>query len=309
MDADAVGVIFGDISAGDFFSRSWGKAPALFPGPPERFDGLFGWDDFLALLDRHGPDLHHRLRVVQNGSTLGQHSYTLNDRTTLAGRSARVLPERINALCAGGASLVLSGVRDYGGRLGEFARQLERQLRAPVSVNAYYTPAGNRAFGVHYDPYDVFVLQLLGRKHWKLFGLRTPAPLLDDPADFSNAPETPEQEHVLEAGQALYVPRGVWHVAGTSDASGSLHLTFGVRSHTYADLLERLLNKLKDAEPARARLAVSPNDLGHLAFDEKEILASLETLLRDARGLAPAALGELDSPLGQADSGFSIPRP
>ena len=38
----------------------------------------------------------------------------------------------------------------------------------PVQINAYITPPQNRGFAAHYDVHDVFVLQIAGRKTWRI---------------------------------------------------------------------------------------------------------------------------------------------
>lgn len=37
------------------------------------------------------------------------------------------------------------------------------------STYRYLTPAGSQGFAPHYDDIDAFVLQLEGRKHWKVY--------------------------------------------------------------------------------------------------------------------------------------------
>lgn len=282
----------------EVLSSPSGAQVRILDGPEDRFRDLFDWDELIGILDRHGMDLANRIRIVKSGSTLPQDEFVPRSRPGAAWGS-RVSAEKINQLCAGGASLVLSGVRDYSPRLDAFVRELETQLGAPASANAYYTPPGNRAFGVHYDPYDVVVLQILGKKRWQTFGRRTPVPLLDDKPDFKNPPEQPELEHTLREGEALYVPRGWWHVASTSETSGSLHLTLGFRQRTYADLLDQLVSRLKATDPARATLPRS----------ESEVQASLGELFRQAMLLAPEVLRELEDAVAPPADGFALQRP
>jgi hypothetical protein len=276
---DPLGLILGDASVDEFFSIHWDLRPKVFPGCAGRFMELLSWEEFVGILDRHHVDFAARLRLVQDGRTLSPESFELPAQFSLPAGAARVSPARINELCAGGASIVLSGIRDYSCRLRGFAQQLELQLRAPVSVNAYYTPPGSRAFGVHYDPYDVFILQALGQKDWKLYGRTIPNPLVHEKGDFSKAPEHPEEERTLREGEALYVPRGYWHAASTSDVCGSLHLTVGVRSYTYLDLLYSLAEKLRDTDLARAKLRMSVDESGRIAPEESKIHSDLEELM------------------------------
>lgn len=259
------------------------------------------------MLEKRWVDLtSSRLRIVKEGKALDQESFATDANLARSGTRSFVSPAKINELCRGGASIVLSGIRDYSPRLWELALDLERRFRCPVSVNAYYTPPGNQAFRIHYDPYDVFILQIGGKKLWRLFGLRKPSPLLEEKGDFDAAPEVPEEEILLEEDQVLYVPRGHWHAASTSPESGSFHLTVGVRSFTYHDLVRSLVQKLKATDLAREALPVCRSESGHASFDESRIRASLEELWRNAGTLAPESLEALMNELGRVEGGFAI---
>ncbi len=72
------------------------------------------------------------------------------------------------ALLADGATLVLQGLHRTWPPLVGFGSQLADELGHPVQINAYITPPQNRGFAPHYDVHDVFVLQVSGRKRWRL---------------------------------------------------------------------------------------------------------------------------------------------
>ena len=38
-----------------------------------------------------------------------------------------------------------------------------------VGANVYLTPPGTQGFAPHFDDVDVFILQLEGKKHWRLY--------------------------------------------------------------------------------------------------------------------------------------------
>ena len=38
-----------------------------------------------------------------------------------------------------------------------------------VGANVYLTPPGTQGFAPHFDDVDVFLLQLEGKKHWRLY--------------------------------------------------------------------------------------------------------------------------------------------
>ena len=76
----------------------------------------------------------------------------------------------------------------------DFARDLGAALAQPLQVNAYLTPPGNQGFATHYDTHDVFVLQVDGRKRWRIHPPVLPDPLERQPwggrADEVAAPPT-----------------------------------------------------------------------------------------------------------------------
>jgi lysine-specific demethylase/histidyl-hydroxylase NO66 len=53
----------------------------------------------------------------------------------------------------------------------------------------------------------------------------------------------------LKAGDILYLPRGFIHCAKTDSRHDSLHVTISVaQTHTYSNLLEKVVNKLVEAK-------------------------------------------------------------
>ena len=49
-----------------------------------------------------------------------------------------------------------------------------RRLFMVVNIffNRYLTPAGTQGFAPHYDDIEAFILQLEGKKHWRLYSPR-----------------------------------------------------------------------------------------------------------------------------------------
>lgn len=122
-----------------------------------------------------------------------------------------------------------------------------------MGANAYLTPADSQGFAPHYDDIEAFVLQLEGKKKWKLYsvvddGESTPSSL--ELPRFSSRNLTDEEigepfmEVVLEEGDLLYFPRGVVHQAVALPDAHSLHVTLSTfQKHSFGDLLEKLMPK------------------------------------------------------------------
>jgi mannose-6-phosphate isomerase-like protein (cupin superfamily) len=103
-----------------------------------------------------------------------------------------------------------------------FTRQLASELSHTVQANAYLSPGGGaKGLARHADEHDVFVLQIEGAKQWDIDGLGA---------------------FTMTAGDVLYMPRGAQHAAHTEGAP-SLHVTIGVATATYRDVLRRAVDR------------------------------------------------------------------
>jgi len=108
-------------------------------------------------------------------------------------------------------------------------------------ANCYVTPPHSQAVPPHADDRDVFVIQLVGSKDWKVYGivpvpfpypqeqvgkqgLEVPPPILNGPLAISTT---------LRPGDVLYMPRGFVHEASCSD-SLSLHVTVALATHDWS---------------------------------------------------------------------------
>jgi hypothetical protein len=170
-------------------------------------------------------------------------------------------PEALAAQYADGATLVLQSVHRLHPPVAAFCRELATELGHPTQCNAYLTPGGqNQGFDFHHDTHDVFVLQVSGRKRWIVHEPVVRLPLSSQPqAGAHLVPEgaEPLMDVELLAGDALYLPRGYVHAALTTD-DDSVHLTVGVLSTTWYDVLRDVLSLAEQQEQFRDALPVQP---------------------------------------------------
>lgn len=141
----------------------------------------------------------------------------------------------------------------------ELCAHLQEYFGFPVGCSSYLTPAATQGFPPHYDDVEIFVLQLEGRKRWRLYHRpdegTAPSPRVT--TEFSQAAlGEPFRELVLEAGDVMYFPRGVVHQAVADPTAPSLHLTFSTyQRHTWRDLLALALAHDTSATAALSALA------------------------------------------------------
>jgi len=139
---------------------------------------------------------------------------------------------------AEGSTIVMSGLHEYHSGLGELVSHLSKTFYHKFQTNVYITPKSSQGFKVHYDTHDVFVLQIQGKKTWKVYGenpLTLPNKMQEfEPGKYEHGPMIEELE--LRAGDILYIPRGVMHQAETDDEL-SIHVTLGWLGFTWTDLI------------------------------------------------------------------------
>lgn len=114
------------------------------------------------------------------------------------------------------------------------ASSVSECLQLPCAVNVYITPPGARGLARHYDDHCAFVLQLAGRKRWRVCtracGAFIPRLFARRGAPRCSPACTP-LEVQLARGDVLYVPRGAPHDATAADDAGSeasVHATLAV---------------------------------------------------------------------------------
>lgn len=162
--------------------------------------------------------------------------------------NGRVIPSQILKYVSEGATLILSGLHDFIPNLSLFCAFLLKEFGHRFQTNIYITPKQSQGFNIHYDTHDVFVLQVQGRKKWRLYEnnpIKLPNKMQDFEAD-KYSPGPLAHEFILEEGDLLYIPRGMMHDADTLDEM-SVHITTGMLGYTWTDMLiEGILNLSKN---------------------------------------------------------------
>lgn len=233
---------------------------------------MLSLDDIDSLLTERGLR-YPALRMVKEGNTLPPSSYTKRARIQSRELTDLVDPGRVYELFGDGATIVLQALHRHWTPLAHFCRDLELALTHPVQVNVYLTPPVAQGLDIHYDTHDVFVLQVSGIKHWKVWHREFDSPLAhqkrtgryEDPGDAAIDVE-------LKPGDVLYIPRGFLHAAQTLDRE-SAHLTIGILNYTWLDALRTILEAAETEPSFRRSLPVGfADDPAMFANDVAEAL-------------------------------------
>jgi ribosomal protein L16 Arg81 hydroxylase len=232
-------------SSGDFLAEHWQKSALLIRGNEQaRFQILLPATDIEAVL----------LMADKLPS----------DAVELVGKASEIEAEQstspgVKEFFLQGSTIRIRGIEKHSGPLTELCRNIEEELGFPTRANLYCTPAGARGFDLHFDTHEVLILQLLGKKKWRVYEstFRLPLeyvpPLIfeDDRAALKRArgarPAGQDGiseaelgplalEESLDAGDCLYLPRGFVHRAESLDEA-SVHLSIGIHVLTWLDLL------------------------------------------------------------------------
>ena len=266
----------------DFAEQYWGRRPLLTRAAqlPARFDDLLGESAVDELLSRRGLRTPF-LRMAKDGDIVAPARYTRGGGAG-AGAGDQVADDMVLQQLDCGATLVLQALHRTWPPLVTFGSQLSGELGHPVQINAYVTPPQNRGFAAHYDVHDVFVLQVAGRKQWRVHSPVLAEPLRDQPWDqrrtavAQRARETPLIDEVLAPGDALYLPRGYLHSA-VAIGELSIHLTVGVHPLTRYQLVRHLLDAAASDPALRMSLPMGV-DLGDPAVLEPHLRDTVSAL-------------------------------
>lgn len=263
------------VSPDQFFEEHYEQAPLLVARQePGRYADLLSIDAIDAFVD--GADIRSgMLDMVRSTGRIAGERYTSAD--------GRIVGSAVASDYLNGATIILPQLHESMPQLGQFCRSLEAALSCHVQTNVYLTPPGNQGFNTHYDNHDVFVLQIAGSKSWRFYGTPVTTPYRGEgfvPGQY-DAGEVSENR-TLEPGDCLYVPRGLMHDAPNVGDEPSLHITVGLITKTWADLVLEATSELALEEPAFRRSL--PAGFARADFDReaaREQFAELTRLIAD----------------------------
>jgi ribosomal protein L16 Arg81 hydroxylase len=231
------------------------------------------WDALNEILECHKPSAFS-MKLFREGRQVEPHLYIDGE-----GGKALLNAGGLIANLSQGASLVMDGIEELAPLVKDLAGAFQDMFEAVITVNLYASWGRQNAFNRHWDQQEVFVLQLAGRKEWKVYAPTRPVPLREDPEQPAEPDSPPVWEGIMEDGDMLYMPRGWWHIATPLDEP-SLHLSFSLEPPNGADFLRWWLPRLLKNADVRQNLPLGLN----AAVREDYFARLLKSMLADGRG-------------------------
>ncbi|MEI8027379.1 MAG: cupin domain-containing protein [Pseudomonadota bacterium] len=214
-------IFWGDISLEQFLSEYWQKKPLLMRGALPSFQTPISPDELAGLSTEEGTT--SRLVI----------------RKTLSDWEVRYGPfenEEFSKLPTENFTLLVQEVECYS----QEVLQLKRKFRflpdwRMDDVMVSYAANGG-GVGPHVDYYDVFLVQAMGRRHWKIGKLLDHEPEYREDLDLRIMKEFhPVEDWILEPGDILYLPPMVPH-DGVAIGE-AMTFSMGFRSPAYDEML------------------------------------------------------------------------
>lgn len=283
MDVTQALPLLGGISPQVFMKRYWQKKPLLVRQAVPGFKPLLDRAQLFELAANE--DAQTRMVIQEPGSKPGW-------RFKHGPFQRRALPP----LKQPGWTILVQGVDLHHDRVHALMNQFRfvPDARLDDLMISFATDGGG--VGPHYDSYDVFLLQALGQRRWRI-GRQKDLSLQPDVPLKILANFEPEVEYVLEPGDLLYLPPRYAHdgVAVGECMTYSIGFRIPNRAELARELLQRLAEEAEEEvglslyrdpdQPALDQPAEIPARMLEFAQD------ALQDALQDSRALA-RGLGE-----------------
>ncbi len=182
--------------------------------------------------------------------------------------STKIIGERVINLAANGNTVRVRAIDQFNDNIDLLRKKMMGIFRFNVTANAYYSSYPAEGITPHYDIRHTFIVQLDGSKEWSIGNKINQTPRHDFRPFNSVKYYDKKETFILNAGEILYVPPGLWHQTRTIDQNYSLHLALGVTTADWYDMFRVYLTHLMKKYPIfREHIPFTIKD-GKLSFSE-----------------------------------------
>ena len=161
-----------------------------------------GWEALKALIARgEYPRGRGDIRVSKESENLPEGQWT---------KDGKLDAGKLEIHLARGYNVVITHLEPLVPSLGAICEEVRTCLHERSFAGVIVTTGADGAFRRHYDPEDLFIIQVEGSKRWQIF-----APPVTHPIDGMRKPPVPDSapvfDEVLREGDVLLLPGGNWH--------------------------------------------------------------------------------------------------
>merc|ERR1712168_1279458 len=227
--------LLGETTLDDFFATYWEKKPLVVRrNDAEFYGGIFSLATMKEVLKGNELYFEGDVNVCR---------YVNNDKE-LMNEDRQITADDVDELMQQQATFQFHHPQRYVDELWNAMEKLETYFGSLVGSNVYITPKDSQGLAPHCDDVEIFVMQLEGKKEWKLY-----KPMVELSRDYTQDLlqediGEPILEVTLEAGDMLYFPRGVIHQAKTIGDSHSTHISVSTyQQNTWGDFMNHAVTQ------------------------------------------------------------------
>lgn len=144
----------------EFFNSYWEKAPLFVSRKNAEY--------YTSIISSEKLDHIVRNNSLHYTKNIDVVTYENGKRETM-NAEGRAIPSALWDFYANGCSIRVLNPQSYSQKLHTMISTLQEYFGNMVGANLYLTPPGSQGFAPHYDDIEAFILQIEGRKHWKLY--------------------------------------------------------------------------------------------------------------------------------------------
>lgn len=277
-----------------FFHRFWEQGPCLVKNcDASRFEALLSISEIDQLLASGGLR-YPAYRIVRDFKT--EVPLEMQSKQAASRRTTACILQKVADSYSAGATILLQSLERRWPPLIALSNAMRDTMKFAIQANAYLTPPNAQGFPIHYDSHDVLLLQISGKKNWRVWEgvvekpVKTQKFLIPyEDVERICADRIPLIDAELSSGSVLYIPRGFPHEGKSLDAD-SLHITLGFFPARLADAvvstIHSSLNELSNERSARrsifsALVRDDPSELGAIIdalYARSTVLAVKQTV-------------------------------
>ncbi|HKK30211.1 MAG TPA: cupin domain-containing protein [Alphaproteobacteria bacterium] len=248
-----------------FLEEIRGKQWLHIEASPDKVGTLLDWGGLNRLMNMEVWNHQNFLMVLDTKPVPGQ--AFCRQKVDRTGQPQMVpVPAIVQQYLDRGASLVLNEVETLEPAIRGLVDAFAEGLGAKSSGNAYVSQQNHQAFDTHFDRTDVFAIQTLGSKRWRIYEGQLDTPVIHarftgmPPAEIQRLKGKVEAEVVTKPGDVLYLPRGRFHDALATEGP-SIHLSFAVSEPKGLDFLQIVMDEAVGESKFREDLPLAEADL------------------------------------------------